>query len=74
MANIKFKEKEIIMELCGEIVTRLEEKAEYNASQISEYEERGIETLGTWEEMQYNDCKRYLSAIDKLIAHLEKLI
>ena len=74
MANMKFKEKEIIMELCGEIVHRLEEKAEYNVQQISGYEEQGIENLGPWDDMQYSDCKSYLSAIDKIITHLEKLI
>lgn len=59
MTNFKFKEKELMMELCSEIVSRLEEKADYSVTQIREYEERGIDTLGTWEEIQYNDCKRY---------------
>lgn len=74
MANYKFKEKELIMELCTEIVCRLEEKADYNVTQIRGYEERGVDTLGSWEEMQYNDCKCYLVAIDRIINHMEKLI
>ena len=74
MANVKFKEKELIMELCSEIVSRLEERADCNVTQIREYEERGVDTLGTWEEMQYNECKHYLVAIDRIINHMEKLI
>lgn len=74
MANVKFREKEIVMELCRRTVEQLEEKSSYYDNRMNSYEEQGIDTLSTWDEMEYNDCKRYIVAIDTIIKQLEKLI
>ena len=74
MANLKFREKEINMRVCSDVVSRLEEDAVYFVSKIGEYEERGLDTLGAWEIEDFNDCKLRITAIDRIITHLEKLI
>lgn len=74
MANFKFSEKEKLMEICAEVVNRLEEKEQYYVNQIREYDFMSEDDMSTWDQMQYNDAKIYVSSCEKIIAHLEKLI
>ena len=74
MANIKFAEKEKLMQICAELVNRIEDKELYYNTQIAEYQGMREDDMTSWDLVQYNDAKIYVSACDKIITHLEKLI